>query len=116
MQHSSWPTGSDDNSDTSTNVPDIFSYDATDDSLDNTSEPDSINNSDDNSDDDSILGNKEECELPMQYYLQEAKCLDVSCLWQRCYSLRTQDKLDETWKYWDWWETVASQPLTGANG
>lgn len=67
MQQSSQPTGSDDNSDTNTNVPDVFSHDATDNSLDNASEPDSINNSDDNSGDDSILGNEEECEFPAQY-------------------------------------------------
>ena len=101
MRYSSLPTGSDDNSDTSTNVPDVFSHDATDDSLDNASEPDSINDSDDNSGVDSILGDEEERELPAQYYLQEAECLDVSRLRQRRYSPRTQDKLDETRKYWD---------------
>ena len=82
MRYSSRPTGSD-NSDTSTNVPDVFSHDATDDSLDNASEPDSINDSDDNSGVDSILGDEEERELPAQYYLQEAECLDVSRLRQR---------------------------------
>ena len=44
MQYSSQLTGSDDNSDTSTNIPDVFSHNTTNNSLDNTSEPDSINN------------------------------------------------------------------------
>ena len=101
MWYSSRPTESDDNSDISTNILDLFSHDATDNSLDNASEPDSINHSDDNSGGDSILGDEEECELPVQYYVQEAECLDVSHLWQRHYSLRTQGKLDETWKNWD---------------
>ena len=102
MQYCSQSTRSDDNSDISTNIPDVFSHDATNNSLDNTSEPDSINNLDDNSGDDSILGNEEEHELPAQYYLQEAEYLDVSHLQQRCYSPRIQDKLDKAQKYWDW--------------
>ena len=88
----------------------LFLYNATSESSDSASEPDSINNSDDNSSNDSILDYEEEQELPAEYYLQEAECLDVSHLQQKRYSPRTQDKLDKTREYWDQWETVASQP------
>ena len=100
MQHYP-PIGSDDDSGTSTDVPDVFSYNATSKSSDSTSEPDSINNSDDNSSNDSILDFEEERELPAEYYLPEAEYLDVSRLQQKRYSPRTQDKLDETQEYWD---------------
>ena len=100
MQHYQ-PIGSDDDSGTSTDVPDVFSYDATGESSDSASEPDSINDSDDNASDDSILDYEEEQELPAEYYLQEAECLDVARLRQKRYSPRTQDKLDETREYWD---------------
>ena len=100
MQHYQ-PIGSDDDSGISTDVSDVFSYNATSKSSDSTSEPDSINNLDDNASNDLILDYEEEQELPAEYYLQEAECLDVSRLRQRRYSPRTQDKLDETRKYWD---------------
>ena len=99
MQHYP-PIRSDDDSGTSTDVSDVFSYDATSESSGSASEPDSVNDSDDNSSDDSIL-DYEERELPAEYYLQEAECLDVSRLRQKRYSPRTQDKLDETREYWD---------------
>lgn len=66
MQHSQL-IRSDDDSGTSTDVLDVFSYDATDKSLDSTSEPDCTNDLDDNSSNDLILGDEEEHELSMQY-------------------------------------------------
>jgi len=99
MRHSPRPIESDDDSGTSTDIPDIFSNNGTDESLDSASEPDSDNALEDYSDNNSILDNKEERELPAAYYLQEAECLDVSQLRQQRYSLRTQAKLDETQDY-----------------
>ncbi|RHZ58146.1 DUF3435 domain-containing protein [Aspergillus thermomutatus] len=102
MRHSPQPVGSDDDSGSTTDVPDIFSADdATDESSDSASEPDSDNDPEDLSDDDSILDDEEERELPAAYFLQEAECLDVSQLRQKRYSPRTQAKLDETRDYWD---------------
>ncbi|KAE8374982.1 hypothetical protein BDV26DRAFT_268992 [Aspergillus bertholletiae] len=100
MRNSVRLIGSDDNSDTSTDVPDVFSDDAAYNSLDSASPPDSGDNSSDDSDDDSILDDEEAQELPAEHYLQEAECLDVSQLRQKRYSPRTQDKLDETRDYW----------------
>lgn len=77
-------------------IPDVFSHNATDNSLDSASEADSVNDSDDNSGNDTILDDEEEQELPAEYYLQEAECLDVSRLRQKRYSPWTQDKLDKT--------------------
>jgi hypothetical protein len=66
------------------------------------SEPDSGGDNSDDSDNDSILDDgEEERELSALHYLQEAECLDVSQLRQRCYSPKTQAKLDETRDYWD---------------
>ncbi|OJJ85627.1 uncharacterized protein ASPGLDRAFT_34406 [Aspergillus glaucus CBS 516.65] len=85
----------------STDLPDIFSDNTTDDSIDSESEPDSGDDPNDDSDDDLILDDEEGQELPAEYYLQEAECLNVSQLHQKRYSPRTQDKLDKTQKYWD---------------
>ncbi|KAB8069060.1 hypothetical protein BDV29DRAFT_183512 [Aspergillus leporis] len=102
MRHSPGPIGSDDDSGTSTDLPDVFSDDATDDFSASASEPDSGDDNSDDSDDDSILDDEEEeRELPALHYLQEAECLDVSQLRQKRYSPRTQAKLDETRDYWD---------------
>jgi hypothetical protein len=100
MRHSPQLVGSDDDSGSTTNVPDIFSTNnATDESLDSASKPDSDNNLEDLSDDNLILDNKEEQELPVAYFLQEAKYLNISQLQQKRYSPRTQAKLDETRDY-----------------
>ncbi|KOC10147.1 hypothetical protein AFLA70_213g001581 [Aspergillus flavus AF70] len=101
MRHSPRPLGSNDDSGSTTDVPDIFSDDATDESSDSASDPDSDDDPEDLSDDDSILDDEEERELPAAYFLQEAECLDVSQLRQKRYSPRTQIKLDETRDYWD---------------
>jgi hypothetical protein len=70
MRHSPQPVGSDDDSGSTTNVPDIFSADdVTDESSDSASEPDSNNDPEDLSDDDSILDDKEERELPAACFL-----------------------------------------------
>ncbi|KAL4861811.1 hypothetical protein BDV12DRAFT_190834 [Aspergillus spectabilis] len=82
MRHSPQPVGSDDDSGSTTDVPDIFSADdATDESSDSASEPDSDDDPEDLSDDNSILDDEEERELPA--------------------APRTQAKLDETRDYWD---------------
>ncbi|KAL4862168.1 hypothetical protein BDV12DRAFT_203286 [Aspergillus spectabilis] len=75
MQHSLRPVGSDDDSGTSTDIPDVFSDDTADESSDN---------------------DEEERKLLAAHYLQEAECLDVSQLWQKRYSPRIQAKLNET--------------------
>ncbi|KAL6234923.1 hypothetical protein BDW75DRAFT_240626 [Aspergillus navahoensis] len=98
MRHSPRSVGSDDNSSSSTNPPDVFSDNAPDESSDSASEPDSNN---EDVDDDLILDDKKKQELPAAHYLQEAECLNVSQLRQRCYSPRIQAKLDETQDYWD---------------
>ena len=69
--------GSDNDSGTSTDVLDVFSYNTISESSDSTSEQDSINKLDDNASDDSILDYEKEQELPAEYYLQETECLDV---------------------------------------
>ncbi|KAL4950839.1 hypothetical protein BDW69DRAFT_186978 [Aspergillus filifer] len=102
MRHSPQSIGSDDDSGSSTDLPDVFSDDVTSESSDSATEPDSDDDdADDHSDDDSILDNEEERELPASHYLQEAERLNVSQLRQRRYSPRTQAKLDETRDYWD---------------
>ncbi|EFW15377.1 conserved hypothetical protein [Coccidioides posadasii str. Silveira] len=102
MRRSPRPVGSDNNSGSTTDVPDIFSDNATDESSDSVSEPDSDDSLEDLSDNNSILDDEEEWELPVAYFLQEAECLNISQLQQKCYSPRTQAKLDETQDYWDW--------------
>ncbi|KAJ5111736.1 hypothetical protein NUU61_001366 [Penicillium alfredii] len=101
MPRPSRPVLSGDESDASTDLPDIFSNDASEDDS-SSSDPDlGVDiESDDESDDDSILGDEEEQPTP-EYYLQEAENLDVSQLRQQRYSPRTQNKLDETRDYWD---------------
>lgn len=99
MQYSPQPIGSDDDSGTSSDVPDVFSDGAADDSA---SELASSDDDSDDSDDDSILDDDEEGqELSALHYLQEAEFLDVSQLRQKHYSPKTQARLDDTRDYWD---------------
>lgn len=101
MRSSSQRIMSDEDSDASTDLLDVFTNNPSKNSFDSESEPDNSDNSDRGSDDDSILDEEGGRELPAEYYLQEADCLDVSLLRHKRYSLRTQDKLDETRDYWD---------------
>jgi hypothetical protein len=91
-------TFSDDESDVSTDCPDIFSNDPSDDSS-NSSVLDSESDSDDSDDDNYPF--EDEVERPPEYYLAEAESLDVSQLRQQRYSPRTREKLDDTRCYWD---------------
>lgn len=79
MRSSSRCIVSDEESDASADLPDVFSNNPSDNSFDSESEPDNSDNSNGGSDDDSIL-DEEGRELPAEYYLQEADCLDVSLL------------------------------------
>ncbi|KAL4997776.1 hypothetical protein BDV10DRAFT_185959 [Aspergillus recurvatus] len=91
MGHSLRSVGSDDDSGFSTDLPDVFSDDAPDESSGSAFEPDSDDgDAEDYSDNDSILDDKEDRELPAAHYLQEAECLDVSQPQQRRYSPRTR--------------------------
>lgn len=97
---------SDDGSDASTNLPEIFLNDPFDNSSDSESELDgdeSDNDSDDDSDNDLLLD--EEQHLP-EYYPAEAESLNVSQLRQKCYSPKTQEKLDEIRGYQNCRETI----------
>ena len=91
------PNLSDDESDASSELPEIFSNEA--------SETDSVttycDDEDESESEDEFPMEDEEKQLPPEHYLQEAECLDVSQLRQKRYSPRTQDKLDETRDYWD---------------
>lgn len=91
---------SDDDSDASTYLPDVFLNDPSNHSSDSESKPDSSDDLDDcldnDSDDDLILDEEEVGELPAEYYLQEAECLNVLQLRQKRYSPMSQSKLDET--------------------
>jgi Ran GTPase-activating protein (RanGAP) involved in mRNA processing and transport len=105
MPGSLCPAPFDNESDASTDLPEIFSNGASDtDSSttpsDSDSSSDSESESEDESEDDLAL-EVEETQLPPEHYLQEAECLDVSQLRQKRYSPRTQDKLDETRDYWN---------------
>lgn len=102
MRYSPQPTGSDDDSGTSSDVPDVFSDGAADDISESATELDSSGDDSDDSDDDSILDDDEEGqELSALHYLQEAESLDVSQLRQKRYSPKTQARLDDTRDYWD---------------
>jgi hypothetical protein len=76
-------TFSDDESDASTNCPDIFSNDPSDDSSNSSvsdSDPDSNSDSDDSDDNDYAFEDEVQC--PPKYYLAEAESLNVSQLRQ----------------------------------
>ncbi|KAI2735701.1 hypothetical protein DTO013E5_8636 [Penicillium roqueforti] len=102
---SPWPALSDDKSDTSSRLPEIFSNNASDpDSSIAPSVFDSSSESESESEDepeDELASEDEEEQLPPEYYLQEAESLDVSQLRQKRYSPKTQEKLDETQDFWD---------------
>jgi hypothetical protein len=96
---------SDDESDTSLDLPEIFSDSASD--SDSSTAPsvfdgssDSDSESDDELEDELALEDEEE-QLSPEYYLQEAEALDVSQLRQKRYSPKTQERLDETQDFWD---------------
>ena len=107
MRYSNQQVGSDDDSGSDTELSEVFSDDGNSDSLDSVSEPDSGDDALDDSDDDSTLDDVEAVELSAEHYLQEADCLDVSRLRQKRYSPRTQEKLDKTRDYWEWYEVFA---------
>ncbi|KAJ5542729.1 hypothetical protein N7535_005153 [Penicillium sp. DV-2018c] len=102
---SPWPALSDDESDTSSRLPEIFSNNASD--SDSSTAPsvfDSSSESESESEDESEdeLASEDEGEqLPPEYYLQEAESFDVSQLRQKRYSPKTQERLDETQHFWD---------------
>lgn len=110
---------SDDESDTSSGLPEIFSNNASDsdsstapsDVDSSESEPDSDDESDDESEDELALEDEEE-QLSPEYYLQEAEALDVSRLRQKRYSPKTQERLDETQDFWDRLDITAASPHT----
>ncbi|CEJ62232.1 hypothetical protein PMG11_10738 [Penicillium brasilianum] len=96
---------SDDESDTSSDLPEVFSDSASD--SDSSTAPsvfdgssDSDSESDDELEDELALEDEEE-QLSPEYYLQEAEALDVSQLRQKRYSPKTQERLDETQDFWD---------------
>ncbi|KAB8212991.1 hypothetical protein BDV33DRAFT_210635, partial [Aspergillus novoparasiticus] len=101
MRHSTRAAESDNNSDSGTDVPDVFSDDRNDNSSDSGSEANSDNDGFDNSDADSIIDDGEAQEFSAEHYLQEAECFDVSRLRQKRYSPRTQEKLDKAREYWE---------------
>ena len=104
MHHLPCPVLSDDESDASSDFPEIFSNEAsgTDSSTPNDSDSSSKSESEDESEsEDDLALEDEDKQLPPEHYLQEAECLDVSLLRQKRYSPRTQEKLDETREYWD---------------
>lgn len=85
-------------SDASSDVSAIFSGDES--GSESNSDPETES---DDSDDDDIVDkfDTDEGQLPPEYYLAEAEALDVSQLRQKRYSDLTQEKLDETVRYWD---------------
>jgi hypothetical protein len=121
MPASPCPVLSGDESDTSSDLPEIFSNNASDsddstapsdfdDSSESESEPD--DESDNESEDELALEDEEE-QLSPEYYLQEAESLDVSQLRQKRYSPKTQERLDEAQDFWDRWDITAASPHTG---
>lgn len=90
---------SENESDASTAVSEIFSDNGTDSDSNSELELDS-----EDSDDDSDPVNDffdDEGQLPPEHYLAEAESLDVLQLRQNRYSDSTQEKLDETRVYWN---------------
>jgi hypothetical protein len=110
------PVLSDDESDTSSGLLEIFSNNASD--SDSSTAPSDFEDSsesepesDDESEDELALEDEEE-QLSPEYYLQEAEALDVSQLRQKRYSPKTQERLDETQDFWDRWDITAASPPT----
>lgn len=109
------PVLSDDESDASSGLPEIFSNNASDSdsstaSSDFDASSESESESDDESEDELALEDEEE-QLSPEYYLQEAESLDVSRLRQKRYSPKTQERLDETQDFWDKWDITAASRL-----
>ena len=94
MPHLSRPDLSDDESDASSELPEIFSNEASE--TDSATTSGDCDDEDESESEDDLPMEDEEKQLPPEHYLQEAECLDVSQLRQKRYSPRTQDKLDET--------------------
>lgn len=114
------PVLSDDESDTSLGLPEIFSNNASDSDSSTApsdfddsseSEPDSDDESDDESEDE-LAPEDEEEQLSPESYLKEAEALDISQLRQRRYSPKTQERLDEAQYFWDKWDNTAASPRT----
>ncbi|KAJ5776688.1 uncharacterized protein N7511_001699 [Penicillium nucicola] len=99
MPRLSRPDLSDDESDASSELPEIFSNEASETNSSPTSGD--CDDEDESESEDDMPMEDEEKQLPPEHYLQEAECLDVSQLRQKRYSPRTQVKLDETRDYWD---------------
>ncbi|OGE48455.1 hypothetical protein PENARI_c028G03021 [Penicillium arizonense] len=99
MPRLSRPDLLDDESDASSELPEIFSNEASE--TDSATTSGNCDDEDESESEDDFPMEDEEKQLPPEHYLQEAECLDVSQLRQKRYSPRTQDKLDETRDYWD---------------
>lgn len=99
------PVLSDDESDSSSCLPVIFSNNASDTDFSATpSDPEPSSESESESEEESQdeLGLDDEDEqLSPEYFLQEAESLDVSQLRQKRYSPKTQERLDETRELWE---------------
>lgn len=86
-------------SDASSSVSEIFSDCESDSDSNSDLELDS-EDSDDEDDSPEDFSN-DDGQLPPEYYLEQAESLDISQLRQNRYSDGTQEKLDETRKYWN---------------
>lgn len=96
---------SDDESDSGSCAPVIFSNNASDTDFSATpSDPESStepeSESEEESQDELGLDGEDE-QLSPEYFLQEAESLDVSQLRQKRYSPKTQERLDETRELWE---------------
>ena len=102
--HCPLPVLSDDESDASSDLPAIFSNNASDTDFSATpSDSDSSNKfeSDSEESEDELASDDEEEQLSPEYFLQEAESLDVSQLRQKRYSPNTQERLDEAQDLWE---------------
>ncbi|BCR90556.1 uncharacterized protein ACHE_60442S [Aspergillus chevalieri] len=92
MAPHSQPVGSDDKenlTDASSDLTEIFS--------DNSSDSDEDEDEDESNDDIS----NDEGQLPPEHFLAQAESLNISQLQQKRYSDTTQERLDETYMYWN---------------
>ena len=91
--------GEENQSDTTSDLTEIFSDNGSDSDSSSDLEPDSeVSDDEDEPDDDTF---DDEGQLPPEHYLAQAESLDVSQLRQKRYSDATQEKLDETRMYWN---------------
>ncbi|KAE8326169.1 hypothetical protein BDV39DRAFT_193889 [Aspergillus sergii] len=86
MRHSTRAVKSNNDSDSGTDVSDIFSGNRNNNSSDSTSKANSGNDSSDDSDADSILDDGEAQEFSAEHCLEEAECFDILRLRQKRYS------------------------------